>query len=168
MDGLSVLKIERPILDYSNKNILLPKEVFDKVTSYKYLQVLVSNKRSGYSKSYYYYILSFLKENKLIINDSISFTLALPVLVNEKGMFFIDEIMFVDPIDKILIIKRSAPLKCDQCPLIAECEFSLKKISRYVNSKLKGETYCEKWTFLINNIVKNIARKLNQSPLLVT
>lgn len=166
MYGVTLLKIERPINFKMSKIVLLPKEIFEKILKEKYLKVLLSENRKEYSKSYYYYILDFLKKIGLIIDNSLAFTLALSVIVNEKGILFGNELIYVDKENKLLIIKTYSNWSCETCPLIAECEFSLKRISQHFDIKLNGQDLCDKWHNLSSEIIRSMIKKLNKTALL--
>ncbi|BFH74601.1 hypothetical protein SJAV_25450 [Sulfurisphaera javensis] len=167
MEGIRIIKIERTILD-DNKLLLMSKENFDKILNEKYLKILVSEDKRGYSKSYYYFILDFLKSLGLIKDNAIDFNIIVPLLITEKGLFFLDELMYVDKKNKILIIKSKSTFACSYCPLKAECEYAIRKISNQLDITPKGENQCEKWNSILNQIVKSNLKKIIKNPILVT
>ncbi len=166
MEGIRIIKVERPIT-HNDKVVFLSVKIFEKVISEKYLKVLTTPDRDSYSKSYYYYILDFLRSIQLIKDNAIDFTVAVSLTINEKEILFNDEIIFVDKKDKFLVIKVHSNITCINCPLKAECNFALRKISNQLNVDLKGETLCDKWSSVFNHIIKSSVKKLNKTPILI-
>jgi len=167
MCDYKLAKIERKVLN-NNSIVLLPREIFNKfVTDPAYLKVLISDDRNEIkiSKSYYYYILSQLKENHLITENTISFKAAIPVIISEKGIEFDNSIMYVDDENKLLIFidNQSSKYKCSDCPVYTECEYGLKRIARQMGIKLgnlERELPHTLWLSLISKIVGKVVNNI--------
>jgi len=167
MCDYKLVKIERKILD--NKNIvLLPRDIFNKFTTDPaYLKVLLSDKREEIkvSKSYYYFILSQLKENHLVKENAVSFKAAIPVIISEKGIEFDNSIMYVDDENKLLIFIDNQPseFECANCPVYAECVYGIKRIARQMGIRLgniESEEPHTLWVSLISKIVSKVTNNI--------
>ena len=167
MCDYKLAKIERSILDTRNI-VLLPRDIFNKFTTEPvYLKVLLSDDRKEIkiSKSYYYFILSKLKENNLINENAISFKAAIPIIITEKGIEFDNSIMYVDDENKLLIFidHQSSKYKCSDCPVYAECVYGLKRVARQMGIKLENlekELPRNLWFFLISKIASKVANNI--------
>jgi hypothetical protein len=151
-------KITRSVLK-TKSVVLVPREFFNKFTIDNiYFKVLINDNRKslGISKSYYYYILSELKDKQLIMDNAISFKVLIPVIVNEQGLIFDNSLLFVDDEDKILVFidNKSSLYECSTCPVYAECLYGLKLVSKRMNVKIKEEKNpSELWNLVIREII---------------
>ena len=167
MCDYKLAKIERSILDIKNI-VLLPRDVFNKFTTDSiYLKILLSDDRKEIkiSKSYYYFVLSQLKENNLVNENAISFKVAIPIIITEKGIEFDNSIMYVDDENKLLIFidNQSSKYKCFDCPVYTECVYGLKRVARQMGIKLgnlEEELPRNLWLSLISKIVNKVANNI--------
>ncbi|ARM76904.1 hypothetical protein [Acidianus manzaensis] len=177
-----LVKISRSISKIKSI-VLLPRELFNKFTTDDaYFQVLVNDKREEVpvSKSYYYYILSQLRDAQLLYENAISFKVAIPIIVNEKGINFDNSMVFVDEGNRVLVFIDTKSMKyaCPECPVYTECVYGLKRVARdmgirigNIDEKGRYENLPSKmWNVVINDILLKYINNLKsiKIPILVS
>ncbi|BCU67635.1 hypothetical protein HS7_10720 [Sulfolobales archaeon HS-7] len=135
------IKVERPLTD--RKVILIKENIFDKLMSDLYVDVLTGSEITEISKSYYYYLLSNLRKYQVISKDfSIIAKLLIPFnreKIPSYKLIYISNSGYLDRVD----IKRNGP--CSQCPIYDVCLTALKEISRDFKLRLYRTTPRNSW-----------------------
>ncbi|AWR98054.1 hypothetical protein DFR86_11255 [Acidianus sulfidivorans JP7] len=175
-----LVRINRSISKVKNI-VLVPRDLFNKFTTDEaYFKVLVSDNREELpiSKSYYYYILSQLKDSQLLNENAISFKAAIPVIITERGIEFDNSMMFIDDQNKTLyfIDTKSTKYECPSCPMYTECVYGLKRVAREMGIKVgnidengRFERLPSKlWNIVINNILVKHLNKLQSIKIPLT
>ena len=143
-----IFTINREIV--GNERILVKDDEFSKIESEAYLRVLAGE--IPVSKSYYYKILSKLREFGLIRGTAINFKLVLPYSIRGDRLKIEKKALFITG-RKLVYVNLSSP-NCDQCPLLMDCQ---KAILELTGMTLKYP--CMGWNKIITSLTVNLLFK---------
>ncbi|WP_236752213.1 hypothetical protein [Acidianus sp. HS-5] len=172
MCDYKIITSDRPVKE-SGKAIIVSRESFNKLTSDMYLKVMAIGDREklGLSKSYYYYILDYMKKIGLIEDNALSFKIILPFVTGEKELKFDDGIIYLNGKQIISIDMSSSKYICTTCPVFAECVYGIKRIATSMKIKTQSvdseiDARNEKlpsklWYSVIRGIISKILPRLD-------
>ncbi len=145
-----------------NLILAITEDIFNKlIYNENILNVLITANysKSGISKSHYYHILKFLRENLILREDYINFRMILPFSISQ-GTFTIHR-AFIYCNDNELYIAdyRNVHYRCDACPYKSECEKLLGLIKKEFNIKCRYRNNRE----LLNDISQQLNEKIINS-----
>ncbi|AWR98032.1 hypothetical protein DFR86_11130 [Acidianus sulfidivorans JP7] len=153
--------VSRPII--SNDILLIKKDDFLKLNELS-LSVLASDKRNKeISKSYYYFIVNKLRNLGLLIDNAISFRMALPFTVDLHGISIDRGIIFITDDNKNLIYynPENSTYYCNGCPVESGCVQDLKSIAKEIGIKIRKESLDEAWIALLEETRMKFLSNIN-------
>lgn len=117
--------------------VLLEENRFSRVGGELYLKTLAGGRDQGISKSYYYYILDWLRSSGLINQEGrVRGNLVLPFR-GEDGVKLTDGVLWVEG-DKLRYVRLGGS-SCEDCKLLPTCIYFVKDLNRKLKVPLRSE-----------------------------
>jgi|GEM_PF-1276870 hypothetical protein len=130
--------------------ILIKENNFTKVGGEPYLKTLAGLREQGISKSYYYYILDWLRSSGMITQEGrMRGNLILP-FSGEEGVKIVDGVVWAQE-DKLRYVKLEWST-CDDCKLLPTCIYFAKDLNRKLRVPLRSEYPRGAWRELLREL----------------
>jgi uncharacterized protein YehS (DUF1456 family) len=129
MCELKIVKTDRPISN-ELKVKLIDYYDFVKISNDKIINVLKSDSREGYSKSYYYYIRDYLNRLRILKENMIDIKIVFPFEKRNENLILKEGILYLTKDKDLVYMNLSSNVydNCMICKVKPFCVFYLNKV----------------------------------------